>query len=235
MSGVFYGIGVGPGDPELVTLKAVRTLSNVQVVIAPKTEKKEGSVALETVRPYLKENIEIVYQTFPMVKGFEITEQDAWKNNKIEIMKFLKSGKNVAFLTIGDPFFYSTYIYVFRLLRQEGVEITTIPGIPAFLAIASELGFPLVEGDEILTVIPATGDLKRTEEILSKTDDAVMMKVYKNFDDVVDLLEEKDFVENSVLVSRAGLKDKKVIYDIKEHKGEKFNYLSTILARKKKV
>ena len=135
MSGIFYGIGVGPGDPELLTVKAIKAIEQVDVLIAPKTEKKDGSVALTVAKPYLKKDVEIVYQVFPMVKGFAENSTDAWESNKQEILELLRSGKNVAFLTIGDPMFYSTYIYVFRLLENEGVDIQTIPGIPAFAAI----------------------------------------------------------------------------------------------------
>ena len=110
MSGIFYGIGVGPGDPELLTMKAIHVMEKVDVLIAPKTEKKDGSVALSIARPYLRPDIEIVYQVFPMVKGFAENSIGAWEQNKQEILSLLKAGKNVAFLTLGDPMFYSTYI-----------------------------------------------------------------------------------------------------------------------------
>lgn len=117
MAGTFYGIGVGPGDPELLTMKAIKAIEKADVLIAPKTEKKDGSVALSIAKPYLKDDIEIVYQVFPMVVNFETT--DAWQKNKEEILALLQAGKNVVFLTLGDPMFYSTYIYVYRLLAKE--------------------------------------------------------------------------------------------------------------------
>ena len=117
MAGTFYGIGVGPGDPELLTMKAIKAIEKADVLIAPKTEKKDGSVALSIAKPYLKDDNEIVYQVFPMVVNFETT--DAWQKNKEEILALLQAGKNVVFLTLGDPMFYSTYIYVYRLLAKE--------------------------------------------------------------------------------------------------------------------
>ena len=123
MKGTFYGIGVGPGDPELLTMKAVKAIQKVDIIIAPKTEKKDGSVALNIARPYLKEDVRIVYQVFPMVKGFALDDA-AWKQNKEEILGFLEEGKNVAFLTLGDAMFFSTYIYVFRKIEKEGVPIS---------------------------------------------------------------------------------------------------------------
>ena len=233
MSGIFYGIGVGPGDPELLTVKAIKAIEKVDVLIAPKTEKKDGSVALTVAKPYLKKDVEIVYQVFPMVKGFAENSTDAWESNKQEILKLLRAGKNVAFLTIGDPMFYSTYIYVFRLLENEGVEIQTIPGIPAFAAIGSQLGYPIVEGDDVLSIIPATASPEKVEKAMQAADNVVLMKVYKNFEDVADLLDKNEMAEQAVLVSRAGLDDEKIIYDVLAHKKDKLNYLSTILTRKK--
>ncbi len=233
MSGIFYGIGVGPGDPELLTVKAIKAIEQVDVLIAPKTEKKDGSVALTVAKPYLKKDVEIVYQVFPMVKGFAENSTEAWEANKQEILELLRAGKNVAFLTIGDPMFYSTYIYVFRLLENEGVEIKTIPGIPAFAAIGSQLGYPIVEGDDVLSIIPATASPEKVEKAMQAADNVVLMKVYKNFEDVANLLEKNEMAEQAVLVSRAGLDDEKIIYDVVAHKKDKLNYLSTILTRKK--
>ena len=231
MSGIFYGIGVGPGDPELLTMKAIHAIEKVDVLIAPKTEKKEGSVALTIARPYLKPDVEIVYQVFPMVKDFA-DSTEAWEANKAEILGLLRSGKNVAFLTLGDPMFYSTYIYVYRLLEHEDVTIETIPGVPAFAAIGSKLGYPIVEGNDILSIIPATADLERIRKAVEISDNVVLMKVYKNFPEIADLLEENDMARQAVMVSRCGLPDEHRIEDIGQHKNEPVNYLSTILTRK---
>ena len=231
MRGTFYGIGVGPGDPELLTVKAIKAIEAADVLIAPKTEKKDGSVALKIARPYLKEGVEIVYQVFPMVKDFA-KNPEAWEENKAEILALLNAGKNVAFLTLGDPMFYSTYIYVFRLMEQENVEIVTIPGVPAFAAIGSRLNRPIVEGDDILAIIPGTADRADIEKILSTVQSAVVMKVYRNAPEIIDLLAENHMAEDAVLVSRAGLDDEKIIRDIGAQRGEPLNYLSTILARR---
>ena len=223
ITGTFYGIGVGPGDPELLTVKAINALKKIDVLIAPKTEKKSDSVALSIAQPYLKANIEIIYQTFPMIKDFA-EETEIFEENKEEILALLRGGKNVGFATLGDPMFYSTYIYIFRLLKSCGVKIVTIPGVPAFLAIAAQIGRPLAYGNDILTII---------ENFLDKADATVLMKVYKNFPEVVDALKSRGMIENAVLVSRCGLDDEKIITDIAAHKDEHLNYLSTILTRRK--
>ncbi|MBP2630279.1 MAG: precorrin-2 C20-methyltransferase [Firmicutes bacterium] len=232
MAGIFYGIGVGPGDPELLTLKAVNVIREVDVIIAPKTEKKEDSLALSIARPYLKDNVEIVKQVFPMVVKFE-QSPETWESNKNEILTLLQAGKKVAFLTLGDPMFYSTYIYVFRLLENSGYEIETIPGIPAFCAIGSKLGYPLVEGNDILSIIPATATEEKVKEVIAVTDNVVMMKVYKNFPEMVDVLTEHDLTDKAVMISRCGLPDEVIIRDLAAAKEQKVNYLSTILARRR--
>ncbi|MBB5335320.1 precorrin-2 C(20)-methyltransferase [Pectinatus brassicae] len=232
MTGIFYGIGVGPGDPDLLTMKAIKTLEKVDVIIAPKTEKKDGSVALSIARPHFKKEIEIIYQVFPMVKNFEASPQQ-WQDNKKEILSLLKQGKNVAFLTLGDPMFYSTYIYIYRLLKTEDINIETIPGIPAFCAIAGAADYPLVEGNDIISIIPATAKADKIKQALAFSDNAVIMKVYKNFDDIVTTLKEKDLAKNAVMVSRCGLPDEERIDNIEQVNAVP-NYLSTILTRRTK-
>lgn len=229
--GTFYGIGVGPGDPELLTVKAINALKKIDVLIAPKTEKKSDSVALSIAQPYLKSEIEIIYQTFPMVKDFA-EEKEVFEANKEEILCELRGGKNVGFATLGDPMFYSTYIYIFKLLEPCGIKIVTIPGVPAFLAIAAQIGRPLAYGNDILTIIPATAELDAIKNFLDKADATVLMKVYKNFPEVVDALKIHGMIDEAVLVSRCGLDDEKIITDIATHKDEHLNYLSTILTRR---
>ena len=229
-TGTFYGIGVGPGDPELLTVKAINALKKIDVLIAPKTEKKSDSVALSIAQPYLKSSVEIIYQTFPMVKDFA-EEKEVFAANKEEILKILRDGKNVGFATLGDPMFYSTYIYIFKLLEPSGIKIVTIPGVPAFLAIAAQIGRPLAYGNDILTIIPATAELDAIKNSLARADATVLMKVYKNFPEVVDALKIHGLLDEAVLVSRCGLDDEKIITDVTAHKNERLNYLSTILTR----
>jgi precorrin-2/cobalt-factor-2 C20-methyltransferase len=234
MSGIFYGVGVGPGDPELLTLKAINTIKAADVIIAPKTEKKENSVALTIAKPYLKENAEIVKLVFPMVLSSE-SLSDAWEDNKNVILTLLAEGKKVVFLTLGDPMFYSTYIYVFRLLETCGYPIETIPGVPAFCAIGSKLGYPVVEGNDILTIIPATISEDKLDQALAIADNVVLMKVYKNSGQVIKKLQRQGLSDNAVMISRCGLDDEQVVHNLTDVGEQKLNYLSTILARRNKA
>jgi len=232
MSGIFYGVGVGPGDPELLTLRAVRVIQEADVIIAPKTEKKEDSTALSIARPYLKADAHILKLVFPMVND-ATTLTEAWENNKKSILAELQAGKKVVFLTLGDPMFYSTYMYIYRLLKDSGHGIETVPGVPAFCAIGSQLGQPLAEGTDVLSIIPATMSEEKMDEILSLADNIVLMKVYKNFAQVVEKLKQHGFGDNAVMISQCGLPEEQVSYNLSEVDASQVNYLTTILAKKR--
>lgn len=232
MRGILYGIGVGPGDPELLTLKAAKVLQGVDVVIAPRTQKKEKSTALSIAAPHLKEDIEILELIFPMVYD-DNQLNEAWTKNVEVILALLDQGKQVAFLTLGDPMLYSTYMYIYRLLTKYKINIQTIPGVTSFCAAGSRLGFPLAEGNDILTIIPATCDREKLTRALAISDNVVLMKVYKNTDQVLEQLQAKDLAEHAVMVSKCGLPDETIYYNINDACGLKPTYLSTILARKR--
>jgi precorrin-2/cobalt-factor-2 C20-methyltransferase len=233
MAGIFYGVGVGPGDPELLTLKAINVIKEADVIIAPKTEKQENSTALSIAMPFLKADVQIVKLVFPMVLSTE-TLSDAWENNKNIILELLAAGKKVVFLTLGDPMFYSTYIYVFRLLEKSGYLIQTVPGVTAFCAIGSQLGYPVVEGNDILSIIPATISEDKLDKALAMADNVVLMKVYKNFEQVVEKLNRHGLADNAVMISKCGLEDEQVVYNLADVGKQNINYLSTILARRNK-
>lgn len=232
MSGTFYGVGVGPGDPELLTVKAIRAIEGADVIIAPKTEKKENSVALTIASPYIQEKTKIVKLVFPMVSDSDELN-GAWENNRAQINGFLEQGLNVVFLTLGDPMFYSTYIYVYRLLKDCGHQIETIPGVPAFCAIGSKLGYPIVEGDHVLNVIPATMEEDKLEMALAGADHVVLMKVYKHFPRLLEKLKRHGFAKRAIMISRCGLDGEEVVSDLSTlNDDHQLNYLSTIVARR---
>lgn len=233
MKGKLYGIGVGPGDSELMTVKAARLVGEADIIITPKTEKKDGSVALNIAKPYIQEHTEIIPVVFPMV-FHEETLSDAWIEAKNIIVSYLEQGKKVVFLTLGDPMFYSTYMYVYRLIEHTRYDIETIPGVPAFCAIGSHLGYPIVEKEEVLAIVPATAPKEKIDAVMAVADDAVIMKVYKNFDEVQAVLKKHNMADDAVMISRVGLPDEEVFCGLENMPADtKLNYLSTILAKRK--
>ncbi|MBM7854894.1 precorrin-2/cobalt-factor-2 C20-methyltransferase [Desulfohalotomaculum tongense] len=231
MAGVLYGVGVGPGDPELLTVKAVNVIKQADVILAPKTEKKDGSAALSIAKPYIDESTQILELVFPMVYNREKL-LDAWENNKKIINQLLDEGKKVVFLTLGDPMLYSTFIYIQRLLEGCGHSIKVVPGVTSFSAIGGRLNYPLAEGNDILCVVPATIDEKKLEEVMSTSNNLVLLKVYKNYKQVVNKLKQLGLIKNAVMVSKCGLEGEKIVTDLEKDGEQKVNYLSTILVRR---
>ncbi|WP_195999916.1 cobalt-factor II C(20)-methyltransferase [Clostridium sp. 1001271B_151109_B4] len=219
MKSMLYGIGVGPGDKELLTVKAVRAIENSGVVVAPSAMDGGESIALETAREYIKEGTEVVIKHFPMGKKNRIEKS---KEAYDFIEEKLKEGKNVSFLTIGDPYVYSTYIHMLKHMEERGFHVETVPGITSFCAAASLVDRTLVVGDNPLMILPATRikDIKDEKYV-------VIMKVYKHEETVVDFLEEKGF--DYVYVSRAG-RDGQLILTDKEEIKQARDYMSLILA-----
>ncbi|MEE9593793.1 MAG: precorrin-2 C(20)-methyltransferase [Candidatus Hydrothermarchaeales archaeon] len=208
MPGVLYGVGVGPGDSELITEKALRVLNSVDVIVAPKSKGAKESLALSVVKGKLEKKSEVVELEFPMTKDPAVLEK-AWEDAVEKTYLLLSEGKDVAFPTIGDPLFYSTFIYVMRGMqgRHPEVEVKTIPGVTALSACAVELGAPLGEGDERIAILPASYGIEDIREVALRVDTIVLMKVSRNYDVIVRELEKAGLKEKAVLVTRCGTEE----------------------------
>lgn len=217
-----YGIGVGPGDKELLTLKAARIIGSCEVVVAPSAMANGKSIALETAEEFINKNAEVMIKHFPM--GGEEQERKI-EEAFVAIEEKLKEGKDVAFLTIGDPFVYSTYIYLLKYIEEHGYETETVPGITSFCACASLAKQPLVIGDEPLLILPAN-----RIEAIQEEKFVVIMKVYKVEEMVLNALEEKGF--EYVYIKRAGREGQEVIRD-REEILKNTEYMSLIIANRK--
>ena len=131
--GKLYGIGVGPGDSKLLTVKAVEAIEQADMIITPKTEKKEGSVAFNIAKPYIPDTVEIFPMVFQMNTDMEAVNKQ-WEINRKLIQEKLDEGKNLVFLTLGDPMLYSTYMYIFNEFKDsEEYEVYTNPGNPSLI------------------------------------------------------------------------------------------------------
>jgi len=160
--GKFYGIGVGVGDPENITVKAAKRLHEVDVIVLPEAKSGEGSTAFNIVKEYVKPEVEQLFLEFPMIRDVEARKVFR-KNNADVISAELEKGKKVAFLTIGDPMTYSTYTYVLEHISDD-VEVETIAGITSFNSIAARLNIPLMVGDEDLKVVFKTNEITISPE-----------------------------------------------------------------------
>ena len=172
MKGKLFGIGAGPGDPELLTLKAVKTLQKCEVIAIPESGSGE-SVAFSIVEEHIKGK-ELIECRFAMEKDMT-KRKETRRNTADKIIRYLDKGTDVGFVTLGDPTTYSTFMYVHELITDRGFVSEIIPGITSFAAAAAALGIALCKDDEPLMVIPArhVGDM---DELLDYQGNKVIMK-----------------------------------------------------------
>lgn len=231
MNNKLYGIGVGVGDPEQLTIKAVNLLKKLDVVIVPEAKKDIGSVAYNISKEYLKEDIEVIFMEFPMLKDLEDRIKARKENTKI-IEKLLDEGKNVGFLTIGDSMTYSTYVYILENLEDRyKKQVETIPGISSFADMSSRFNFPIVMGDESLKIVSINANTNIEKE-LEEAENVVFMKVSRNFDKLKDVLIKTGNINNVILVSNSGKDTEKVYYDIKNLTKEDIPYFTTMIFKR---
>jgi len=194
-------IGVGPGDPDLLTVKAVKAIQEADIIMCPASREDRPSIALSVVKPVLDESKhrEIIKLIFPMTKDRDVLEK-TWERNAKIMAETAATGKNVVYLTVGDPYLYSTWIYMHRNLEAScpGLPITVIPGIVSMFTFASKVGVSIAEGSEKVAIIPSCYDLGTVKEIAKNAETMVFLKDGRYFDQVVDLLRESGFADDSV-------------------------------------
>lgn len=229
----FYGIGIGPGDKNLLTLAAVEALGKADVVFCPRAKDKQKSLALTIAKNYIRKEAEIIEQTFLMTKDRDKLGK-VWDKAVKIIKKKLDENKNTAFITLGDPSLYSTYSYVLNRIKDiPDVEIATIPGIPAFLACAATLNLPLVTKDEKLALIPAT-DISSLDKAIKLFDTIVLYKLGKNLKKVIEYLSRQNLLDKSYMVSRVSAENQHAKKQLKnfELSRKEAGYMSTIIIKR---
>ncbi|GMT42273.1 MAG: precorrin-2 C(20)-methyltransferase [bacterium] len=230
--GTLFGIGVGPGDPELITVKGANLLKNCKHLFVPKARMKSESVALEIVQKYVNRDAGIRELMFPMITDKTELEK-SWAESAGKIAEVLKTGDDACFVTLGDSYLYSTYIYLVRALRKAlpNARVRTVPGVSSFSAAAALTNFPLGEAKEPVTIIPAVDDLEPARKAVSEKGTVVLMKIGKRLEAVLELLEKSGTIDDAVFVSYAGMEGQRIETDLRKLKNEnpETGYLSTIL------
>jgi precorrin-2/cobalt-factor-2 C20-methyltransferase len=233
MTGKFYGIGVGPGAPDLLTLRAAAILQEVAVVCVPRSSADNDSVALKVAGPHIPAGAEIIEVATPMTRDKTVLETE-WQRGATTIAARLAAGQNVAFITIGDAMLFSTYTYLLKKVQAilPDVEVESVPGITSFAAAAAHLNIALAEGGEKLAVIPAVDDPAALRPILAAFESVVLMKVAGKYEEIVDILAEAGLKDKAVFISKLGYPDQFVTTDLDSLRGQKRDYLSLILAKR---
>jgi precorrin-2/cobalt-factor-2 C20-methyltransferase len=229
-----YAVGVGPGDPELLTRKAERILRSVPVICAPTASPVDSSYALSIVEPFLDQrHQEVIIQVFPMRKDQEGLGE-FWETAAAEVAEKVRRGQDVAFITIGDPFLYSTFLYLYRIFRDRypDIAVEVVPGVSSINAAAAAAGLPLGQASERIAIIPAAFDEKDLRRVLLDFDTVVLMKVSRVFDGVYALLQELELEKNAAFISRVGAPEEEVVFDLERLLGQKLDYLSMLIVKK---
>lgn len=234
MTGKFYGIGVGPGDPGLITLKAQEILSRVDILCVPKSSMEKDSLAMSVVRAVTDREHNLLELEFPMSKDREVLEQ-SWQNAGKQVAEKLTAGQDVAFITIGDPSLYSTFGYLLRFLKAECPQATVeiVPGVSSITACPAALQEPLVEGDEKLAVIPAAYSLDDLKTVIDGFDTVVLMKVNRRLPELMRFLKQYDNLQ-TFFVSRCGYPDQLATAEPETVLEQKLHYMSLLIVKKNK-
>ena len=234
-----FCIGCGPGDPELLTIKALNLIKEADVIFVPTSKSDKPSIALSIVSQFINKTTKIVNLVFPMVKD-KNSLKEYWKKNTLEISEMVRTGKKTLYLTVGDPSLYSTWIYIHRELKNnhKDIEVEIIPGITSIFAFAAESKISLVEGDEHLSVVPACYDLDKVKNTVKSSDTIVFLKDGRYFDNVIDMLSETGFSDESQIAiaqdvsTQKNILEIKLLKDIKGKKQPSQTYFSIMVVKR---
>lgn len=231
--GTLYGVGVGPGDPELLTIKAFRMLKECPVIAYPKKLKGSKSYAHRITDVYINENEkDMLGLVFPMTKDETILNRE-WVIAVEAVWEKLSEGKDVAFLTEGDPLLYSTFIHMMRLMKKMHPEapIQTVPGISSINGAASRFGLPLADGDEHVAIIPATNNEAEMTKAIETHDCVIFLKIAKAMPTLLPVLRKLGLIENAHVVTKV-TSDEEIVWNVAELDGVDLEYLSLMVVRK---
>lgn len=230
--GTLYGISVGPGDPELITLKGLRLLQQVPVVAFPAGVQGKPGIALQIIAQWLSPNQVQLALDFPYVQDLAVLEV-AWQAAAQQVWQYLKLGQNVAFSCEGDVSFYSTFTYLAQTLQHLHPEalISIVPGVCSPMAATAALGIPLTIRQERLVVLPALYSVGELETVLDWADVVVLMKVSSVYEQVWQVLQRRGLLDKSWVVERATLPEMVIYADLGDRPTLKLPYFSLLIVQ----
>jgi precorrin-2/cobalt-factor-2 C20-methyltransferase len=230
--GKFVGVGIGSGDPELLTLKAVAALESADVICTPRSENSEDSIAYGIVKRFCGDK-PVIDMSFSMAP-VHADRREFWMRHAERIVGLCSEGKTVVFVTLGDPGLFSSFEYVVRLVRELRPEtaVERVPGITSVAAATASLGISLAQAEEGITIQPCSRVLEKDLLWWRSFDCIVIMKIGKRLPTLITCLDTLSLVENAAMVTRAGFTDCSIIQGTKllECTLEQ-GYLATVIVR----
>lgn len=229
MTGTLYGLGIGPGDPDLITLKALKILQAAPVIAYPAPTDKP-SLARAIVESHLPGGQTEIKIDTPMIPG-AFPAHDVYDKYSKDIAAELEAGRDVAVLCEGDPFFFGSFMYIYARLSEQ-FETVVVPGVSSAMASACQLGLPITSRADVLTVLPAPLPSEDLLRRLQLCDAAIIMKVGRHFAKVRDVLGTLGLIENSYYIEHATMETEKKM-SLAEANFEKAPYFSMIIVHKR--
>jgi precorrin-2/cobalt-factor-2 C20-methyltransferase len=236
--GILYGVGVGPGDPELLTLKGLRLIQTTPVVAFPAgiggqpgTAQRTLAKLSEAIVSCRADQVQLAL-TFPYVQDEAVLTQ-AWQTAAAQVWTYLRQGQDVTFVSEGDVSFYSTFTYLAQTLQQQqpAAVIQTVPGVCSPLAAAAMLGIPLTIRSQRLMVLPALYTVTDLETALACADVVVLMKVSSVYEQVWAVLQQHDLLQRSYVVERATLPEQIIYANLSDRRHLKLPYFSLLIVQ----
>ena len=230
--GTLTGISIGPGDPDLITVKALRALQSVDVVAFPRGRKGAQGLAQQIISPWLRPYQQQLPLDFPFVTDAALL-QSAWRQAAEQVWQVLEQGDHVGFACEGDISFYGTFTYLAQTLQATHPEVIVhrIPGVCSPLAAASALGLPLTMQSERLVILPAFYGLDDLERILDWAEVVVLLKVNSVYSQVWQVLKRRQLLHQSWVIIRASQPDQLVYRDLSNHPNLSLPYFSLMIVR----
>lgn len=231
--GVLYGVSVGTGDPELITVKGLRILQESNVVAFPSGINNQPGVAQSIVNRWLKPEQTLLPLDFPYLQD-EQKLQQAWQKAAVQVMQYLTQGIDVSFACLGDVSFYSTFTYLAQTLQalDSSIKIETIPGVCSPMAISSVLKVPLTVNRQKLAILPAIYSVLELETALNWAEVVVLLKVSSVYKEVWHILQERNLLESSWIVEKATFPDQKIYRNLSDYPELNLSYFSILLINK---
>jgi precorrin-2/cobalt-factor-2 C20-methyltransferase len=233
MTGTLYGLGVGPGDPELITVKALRLMEASPVISYPQKGRGDDSYAYKIIESYVNvHEKEMLGYVFSMTNDPDVLHKD-WLAAVEGLYQKLAEGKDCVFVTEGDPFLYSTFIYLMRLMEEHHPEvpIKVIPGISSINGAAATLGLPLADGNERIGIIPAQDDYELMKKAIEEHECVIFLKAAKVMKLLINVLRDLNLLDKASVVTKVTSKEE-IVWNVEKLENEKIGYLTLMVVRK---